>query len=145
MPERVTAAEYRALAELRHRIRMFLREGDETALSEGLEPQQYQMLLAIRGLDEGELATVGTLAERLAIRHHSAVELIDRLERGGFVCPVRLRERQRDQQDQRVHNLHGSKCRCGLSKCRWQPRANLRFSVPPYGKREWTGTDQIGR
>jgi DNA-binding MarR family transcriptional regulator len=95
MPEKVTAAEYRALAELRHRIRMFLREGDETALSEGLEPQQYQMLLAIRGLDEGELATVGTLAERLAIRHHSAVELIDRLERRGFVKRLREKEDRR--------------------------------------------------
>ena len=47
MSEKIPAAEYRALAELRYRIRLFLREGDATALSEGLEPQQYQMLLAI--------------------------------------------------------------------------------------------------
>jgi DNA-binding MarR family transcriptional regulator len=95
MTDRITSAEYRALAELRYRIRLFLREGDSTALGEGLEPQQYQMLLAIRGLEEGEAATVGTLAERLAIKHHSAVELIDRLEGHGFV------RRLRDKQDRR--------------------------------------------
>jgi DNA-binding MarR family transcriptional regulator len=95
MAERITSGEYRALAELRYRIRMFLREGDATAIGEGLEPQQYQMLLAIRGLEDGESATVGTLAERLAIKHHSAVELIDRLERHGFV------RRSRDRQDRR--------------------------------------------
>jgi DNA-binding MarR family transcriptional regulator len=95
MTEKITSNEYRALAELRYRIRLFLREGDATALSEGLEPQQYQMLLAIRGLEDGELATVGMLAERLAIKHHSAVELIDRLERRGFV------KRARDKEDRR--------------------------------------------
>jgi DNA-binding MarR family transcriptional regulator len=95
MAERITSAEYRALAELRYRIRLFLREGDTTALSEGLEPQQYQMLLAIRGLEEGELATVGTLAERLAIKHHSAVELIDRLEKRGYVKRLREKEDRR--------------------------------------------------
>ena len=95
MAEKITSAEYRALAELRYRIRHFLREGDTTAISEGLEPQQYQMLLAIRGLEEGELATVGTLAERLAIKHHSAVELIDRLEKRGFVKRLREKEDRR--------------------------------------------------
>jgi len=95
MTEKITSAEYRALAELRYRIRLFLRAGDATALSEGLEPQQYQMLLAIRGLEEDELATVGTLAGRLAIKHHSAVELIDRLEKRGFVKRLREKEDRR--------------------------------------------------
>src|SRR5256885_14331471 len=95
MSEKITAAEYRALAELRYRIRLFLREGDATALSEGLEPQQYQMLLAIRGLEEGESATDGTLAERLAIKHHSAGELLDRLEKRGFVSRQRARSFRR--------------------------------------------------
>ncbi len=100
MSEKITAAEYRALAELRYRIRLFLREGDATALSEGLEPQQYQMLLAIRGVEEGESATIGALAERLAIKHHSAVELIDRLEKRGYI------KRLRDKDDRRqVHVL----------------------------------------
>jgi DNA-binding MarR family transcriptional regulator len=100
MAVKITANEYRALAELRYRIRQFLREGDRTAYAQGLEPQQYQMLLAIRGMDDGELATIGTLAERLAIKHHSAVELIDRLEKRGYV------KRVRDKDDRRqVHVL----------------------------------------
>jgi DNA-binding MarR family transcriptional regulator len=98
MAEKITSSEYRALAELRYRIRLFLREGDATARAQGLEPQQYQMLLAIRGFEAGELATIGTLAERLAIKHHSAVELIDRLEKRGYV------KRLRDKEDRRqVH------------------------------------------
>lgn len=114
MAEKITSAEYRALAELRYRIRLFLRAGDATALSEGLEPQQYQMLLAIRGLEEAELATVGTLAERLAIKHHSAVELIDRLEKRGFVR--RLREKE-DRRQVRVLLLpRGEKALAGVVK-----------------------------
>ena len=91
-------AEYRSLAQLRYLIRHFLQEGDGTARKAGLEPQQYLMLLTIRGLPEGERPTVRTLAERLALRHHSAVELIDRLAMHGFV------KRSRDLQDRRqVH------------------------------------------
>ena len=114
MSEKITAAEYRALAELRYRIRLFLRGGDATALSEGLEPQQYQMLLAIRGLEEGESATVGTLAERLAIKHHSAVELIDRLEKRGFV--KRLRDRGDRRQVQVILLLRGEKALASVVK-----------------------------
>jgi DNA-binding MarR family transcriptional regulator len=95
MTEKITSAEYRALAELRYRIRQFLREGDKAAYAQGLEPQQYQLLLAIRGMNDGELATIGTLAERLAIKHHSAVELIDRLEKRGYIRRVRDKDDRR--------------------------------------------------
>ena len=88
----ITPAEYRALAELRYRIRHFLREGDAKARAVGLEPQQYLMLLAIRGLPEGSEATIQTLAERLVLKHHSAVELIDRLETHGYVRRSRSRD-----------------------------------------------------
>ena len=91
----MTTAEYRALAELRYRIRLFLREGDAVARAAGLEPQQYLLLLAIRGLPEGEEATVRSLAERLALKHHSVVELIDRLEMHGYVRRTRGREDRR--------------------------------------------------
>jgi DNA-binding MarR family transcriptional regulator len=91
----ITPAEYRALAELRYRIRHFLREGDAKARAVGLEPQQYLMLLAIRGLPEGSEATIQTLAERLALKHHSAVELIDRLETHGYVRRTRSRDDRR--------------------------------------------------
>jgi DNA-binding MarR family transcriptional regulator len=91
----ITPTEYRALAELRYLIRHFLREGDAKARAVGLEPQQYLMLLAIRGLPEGSAATIQTLAERLALKHHSAVELIDRLEAHGYVRRTRSRDDRR--------------------------------------------------
>ena len=88
-------SEYTALAELHYRIRRFLRGSDHAAEAAGLEPQQYQMLLAIRGLpDFGELS-IGRLAERLALRHHSAVGLIDRLEARGYVRRIRSSRDQR--------------------------------------------------
>jgi DNA-binding MarR family transcriptional regulator len=88
----ITTAEYQALAELRYLIRRFVREGDAVAQTAGLEPQQYLLLLAIRGLPEGEEATIRALADRLALKHHSAVELIDRLEARGYVRRTRGRE-----------------------------------------------------
>src|SRR5208337_3161397 len=95
MGEKITDVEYRGLAELRYRIRRFLQEGDATALKAGLEPQQYLLLLAIRGLPEGKEATIRTVAERLALRHHSTVELIDRMEARGYVRRTRGREDRR--------------------------------------------------
>jgi DNA-binding MarR family transcriptional regulator len=95
MGPEITPAEYRALAELRYRIRHFLREGDAKARAVGLEPQQYLMLLAIRGLPEGSEATIQAIAERLVLKHHSAVELIDRLETHGYVRRTRSRDDRR--------------------------------------------------
>ena len=91
----ITTAEYQALAELRYRIRKFVREGDAVAQTAGLEPQQYLLLLAIRGLPDGEEATIRALADRLALKHHSAVELIDRLEAHGYVRRNRSRDDRR--------------------------------------------------
>jgi DNA-binding MarR family transcriptional regulator len=91
----ITSAEYRALAELRYLLRKFVREGDGVARSAGLEPQQYLLLLAIRGLPDGEEATIRALADRLALKHHSAVELIDRLESHGYVRRSRSRDDRR--------------------------------------------------
>ena len=95
MAEKITLAEYRSLAELRHRIRQFLQEGDVTARQAGLEPQQYLLLLAIRGLQEGQEATIRTLADWLSLRHHSTVELIDRMEARGYVKRTRGKEDRR--------------------------------------------------
>jgi DNA-binding MarR family transcriptional regulator len=81
----ISVTEYRALAELRYRIRHFIQEGDAAAQRANLEPQQYLMLLAIRGLPKDSVATIRTLAERMALKHHSAVELTDRLESHGLV------------------------------------------------------------
>ncbi len=95
MTAEITTDEYRALAELRYRIRHFLREGDAVAQAAGLEPQQYLLLLAIRGLPAGAEATIQTLAERLVLKHHSTVELIDRLETHGYVRRSRGRDDRR--------------------------------------------------
>jgi len=84
------------MAELRYRIRLFLREGDAAARSSGLEPQQYLLLLAIRGMPDGVSAKIQSLADSLLIRHHSAVELVDRLESHGYVRRSRGKEDRRE-------------------------------------------------
>lgn len=73
------AIDYRALAELRHQIRRFLTFSEQEARTAGLEPQQHQLLLAVKGLPEGARPTVSTLADRLRLRHHTVVGLVDRL------------------------------------------------------------------
>jgi len=93
--ESISLAEYQALAEFRYQIRRILRFSEEAAYATDLEPQQHQLLLAIKGLPQGRKATVGEIAERLQIRHHSTVELINRLVKRGLV------ERHRDDEDQR--------------------------------------------
>jgi DNA-binding MarR family transcriptional regulator len=95
MAMEITLAEYRALAELRYRIRHFVREGDAAAQAAGLEPQQYLILLTIRGMPDGAEATIQALAERLALKHHSVVELIDRLETHGYARRTRSRDDRR--------------------------------------------------
>ncbi|HUL33501.1 MAG TPA: MarR family transcriptional regulator [Candidatus Eisenbacteria bacterium] len=89
MATRMTDGEYHALSQLRYLIRKFLQDGDQTARQAGLEPQQYLLLLAIRGLDPTSDASIRTLAERLSLRHHSTVELVDRLEAHGLVKRTR--------------------------------------------------------
>jgi len=77
--------DYWTLAELRYHIRRFLRVREEAARAAGIEPQQYQLLLQVKGMQGRLPATIGTLAERLQLRHHSAVELVDRLADRGML------------------------------------------------------------
>ena len=93
--QEISQVEYQALAEFRYQLRRFLHFSEQAARSVGLEPQQHQLLLALKGLPEGRMATVGELAERLQIRHHSTVELIDRMVERGLIL------RSRDENDQR--------------------------------------------
>ena len=81
--------DYSALGEFRFRIRCFLHFSELAARQEGLEPQQHQLLLAIRSLERADPPTIGDLADHLLIRHHSAVGLIDRMEERGLVNRVR--------------------------------------------------------
>jgi DNA-binding MarR family transcriptional regulator len=75
----ITLIDHQALAEFRYRIRRFLTFSEREARAAGIEPRQHQLLLAIKGLPEGQRPTIRTLAERLQVRHHSAVELANRL------------------------------------------------------------------
>lgn len=94
-PAAIRKAEYEALAEFRYALRQFLRFSEEEAEAVGLAPQQHQALLAIQGFPERERVTIGELAERLQIRHHSTVGLVDRLVAQG------LAERTPAQEDRR--------------------------------------------
>jgi DNA-binding MarR family transcriptional regulator len=87
--------DYVTLAELRYQLRRFFRVREIAARRAGVEPQQYLLLLQLKGLEPQGPATIRDLAERLQLRHHSTVELIDRLEKRGMVV------RRRDGRDRR--------------------------------------------
>lgn len=89
MERDLSISDYRALGDFRYQIRRFLHFSEAAAKNEGIEPQQHQMLLAIRVRSESGHPTIGALAEDLLIRHHSAVGLIDRLAERGLVDRVR--------------------------------------------------------
>jgi DNA-binding MarR family transcriptional regulator len=80
--------QYRDLAEFRRQIRKFIHFSEATAKDHGIEPQQHQLLLAVQGLPEGVKPTIREIASRLFIQHHSAVELVNRLEITGAVARV---------------------------------------------------------
>ncbi|MGN6514776.1 MAG: MarR family winged helix-turn-helix transcriptional regulator [Rhizomicrobium sp.] len=79
-------ADYRSLAEFRRLLRHFLVFSEDAARRAGLAPQQHQALLAIKGAEEGESPTVGDLAQWLAIKHNSAVGLVNRLVKAGYLA-----------------------------------------------------------
>jgi len=94
-PRPIAKADYVALAEFRFALRKFLDFSQGAAQKAGLTPQQHQALLAIKGFAGADEVTVSELAERLILRHHSVVELVDRLARLGLV------RRRSDSEDQR--------------------------------------------
>ena len=110
-----------ALGEFRYQLRRFLNFSERAARAAGLEPQQHQALLAVKGLPRGQRATVGALAERLQIQHHSAVELVDRLE------ARRLVHRSRNSADRREVLVRlTSQGERVLSELSWPHRAEWR-------------------
>ncbi len=82
---KLTSADYRRLAEFRYVLRQFLLFSEKAAERAGLTAQQHQALLAIKAHPDSQPMPTGMLAERLAIRHHSAVGLIDRLIRKNLI------------------------------------------------------------
>ena len=83
--KKLTLSDYQALAEFRYQIRKFLHFSEQAVLAAGLERGQYQLLLAIKGMPPGVRPRIRELAARMQIRHHSAVELINRLESRAYV------------------------------------------------------------
>ncbi len=91
----LTLRDYQLLAQFRYLLVRFLAFSEQAAHSEGLAPRQHQALLAIKGYPGGGRVTIGDLAERLGVRHHSAVGLVDRLVASGHLA------RQVDEDDRR--------------------------------------------
>ncbi|RFU20568.1 MarR family transcriptional regulator [Geodermatophilus marinus] len=96
LEEPLTKEDFEALARFRFAIRRYLRFSEEVVRSHDVTPQQYQLLLALKGFPGREWATIRELAERLQLRHHSVVELVSRAQGQGLV------QRCADPDDRRV-------------------------------------------
>ena len=94
-----TDADYARLLAFRTELRQFVRWSEEAARTAGLTPALHQLLLAVRGAAPPADPTVGSVAEALLVRHHTAVELAQRAESLGLL------ERLRDERDHRVVRL----------------------------------------
>jgi len=94
--KKLTLSDYRALAEFRYQIRRFLHFSEDVIKKAGLERGQYQLMLAIKGMPAGVRPRIRELANRMQVRHHSAVELVNRLQAGGFVHRTRAKDDRRE-------------------------------------------------
>ncbi len=93
---KLTLSDYQALAEFRYQIRKYLHFSEGAVHDAGLERGQSQLMLAIKGMTEGVRPRIRELANRMQIQHHSTVELINRLEAGGYVRRARAQEDRRE-------------------------------------------------
>src|SRR3954453_4828937 len=84
--EPLSKDDFEALARFRFGIRRYLRFSEETVRSHGVTPQQYQLMLALKGFPGRDWAVVRELADRLQLRHHSVVELVSRAQSEGYVA-----------------------------------------------------------
>ena len=94
--KKLTLSDYQALAEFRYQIRRFLHFSEQAIKKAGVERAQYQLMLAIKGMPTGARPRIRELADRMEVRHHSAVELINRLEARGFVHRTRAPRDRRE-------------------------------------------------
>lgn len=81
----LSQSDYRTLASFRHALRVFQRFSEEAARDAGTTPAQHQLLLAIKGFYDDRRPTITDLADVLQLRHHSAVELVQRASTAGLV------------------------------------------------------------
>jgi DNA-binding MarR family transcriptional regulator len=121
----INKEEYEMLAAFRYALRRFMRFSERAAQAAGITPQQHQALLAIKGFPGRDIVSISELAEWLQLRHHSTVELVNRLEAQGLVIRAQATE------DRRQVNLsltaHGEAMLAGLSAVH---RAELREMGP---------------
>src|SRR5262249_40435780 len=117
--------EYVALAEFRYQLRRFSRHMEEQVRKLGVNPQQYQVILGVRGLPRDLAPTVGRLAERMQLNHNSMVELVDRCEQAGL-----LRRARSDADRRQVILAITGRGEALLRKLGWAAREELRTSGP---------------
>ncbi|HEV7550256.1 MAG TPA: MarR family transcriptional regulator [Candidatus Angelobacter sp.] len=91
----LTEPEYLALGEFRYQVRRFLRNMEEATRLLGANPQQYQLVLAVKGLPKETAPTISNLAERMQLNHNSMVELVDRCEENSLLRRTRSGEDRR--------------------------------------------------
>ena len=119
--------DYQHLLTFRTELRRFLRWSEEQAQAEGLTAAQHQLLLAVRGSDDPQGATIGEVADALLLRHHTATELVDRAEGAGLL------RRERDGDDHRVVRLRITRAGAGklarLSRQHLDELARLRAGI----------------
>jgi DNA-binding MarR family transcriptional regulator len=94
--KKLTLSDYQALAEFRYQIRRFLHFSEDVVKRAGLERGQYQLMLAIKGIPPDVRPRIRELATRMQIRHHSTVELVNRLEARGLVHRTRAQDDKRE-------------------------------------------------
>lgn len=89
--------DYEALADFRYAMRKFLSFSKHALAAEaGLTPEQYEALLALKAFGGPPGMTIRQLSERLQVKHHTTVSLVDKLERSRFV------RRERGVEDRRT-------------------------------------------
>lgn len=118
-------SDYQALAEFRYQMRRYVHASEEAARAAGIEPQQHQILLAIKGIPDGQEPRIAHLAERLQIQHHSAVELVDRMVKRGLITRTRGESDRRE-----VHVGLTSRGDRVLAELTQHMRAELRSAAP---------------
>jgi DNA-binding MarR family transcriptional regulator len=79
----LTRAQFRQLSEMRYQLLKFLHFSQDAAEKAGIRPQQHQLLLAVHGMPVNVEPSIANVAQRMLLKHNSAVELVDRtIEQG---------------------------------------------------------------
>jgi DNA-binding MarR family transcriptional regulator len=70
-------------------MRKFLSFSKHALAKADLTPEQYEAMLALKAFPGSAGLTIGQLGERLQVKHHTAVSLVDKLEAGALVVRER--------------------------------------------------------